>query len=190
MIAPRTSGVAEAVTLADCLAGTALAAAPDPRALLAGNGPVIPAAALAATLTDWQAKFAQILDIPIGRIVKAAGLKLAIDVPTAEVEPETGEMFVPLLPFAVESSHHPTIVVTCAAIVVTLRFDLEISLEVSGAQLRLADDRFTGMHTGKTKGIVHISCLNHSPALEIGSPEFTLPGRLDFAKPAARQRHS
>ena len=67
--------------------------------------------------------------------------------------------------------------------VVTLRFDLELSLEVSGAELMVDGDRFVGARTGTSKGVARISYLNLDPPFEIGSPEFKLPGTIDFAQP-------
>ncbi len=179
--------IAEALTLIDCLTtarADALASAEGMGEALASTTQGIPAAALGASQAGWDAAFARMLTIPVGEMFKAAGIKLSVNAPMVEGS-APGSGTITLAPFVVESSHHPTIAVTCAGVVVTLRFDVELSLEVSGAQLRVEARRFVGARTGTSKGVARISYLNLDPPFEVGTPEFELPGALDFARPVA-----
>ena len=181
--APAT---AETLTLAVCLADRDLVELAEHRGLRADVAAAgIPSAALAASTEGLRKALRDALRIPVGEIFKAASVRLSIVAPHyAAAERDDLPATLALAPLVIESSHHPTITVDCDGVSIALRFDVELSLDVSGAELMIERGHFVGARTGKTSGTARISYLAATP-LELGSPEFKLPGELRFARPVA-----
>jgi hypothetical protein len=151
-------------------------------AALARAAPGLPSFVFDASQRWLAGALSETLEIPVGEWFKSACLELAATAdgqapaPGAESEPE----WLTLASFVIESEHHPTIAVTCAAVSALLRLDVKVSLEVSGAQLHLDAGRVSGARTGSAMGKVQISCLGLQPPVELGTAEFSLPGELSF----------
>jgi hypothetical protein len=183
---------AETLTLKDCLAAArvaGLANEHDLREAMARAATGIPVDAFARAGAEWTNAFAAILDIPVGEMFKAACVKFSISAPESEIG-LNGEVFVPLAPFVVESSHHPSVTASYGGIPFTFKFDVEISLEVQGAKLRIMDRQLVGARTGSAKGVAHISFLNLKPPVELASSAFELPGELRFGSSVPTLRDS
>jgi hypothetical protein len=175
--------IAETLTLADCISALDPVLARGASVLQAADDETaraIPPTAFMSSDAAWREALVTIFGIKIGEIFKSACFKLSSELPTAETTAD-GAANITLLPFVIESSHHPTIVVTWGVIAVPLKFDIELNIEVEGAQLHVKDGRTTGASTGAAKGVARISLLNAQPPFELGSPSFELPGELEFA---------
>jgi hypothetical protein len=184
-IRPLSANFAETLMLNDFISldGLALTGSQDAvrtvDTLIAGE---IPAESLTSADGDWHKALAAIFGINIGRMFKAACLKFSADAPKPDLEPD-GTANLTILPFVVESSHHPRIVMTYGQFELPLKFDIELSLEVDGAVLHVRDGRFVGASTGTARCVARMSLLNAKPPIELGSPTFKLPGELEFAEP-------
>jgi hypothetical protein len=180
---------AETLTLTDCLGDGAVDALAENSELRADVATArIPAAALAASTEGLRRAFEDALRIPVGEIFKAASVRLSILAPDYVAPESDGALAtLALAPMVIESSHHPTITVNCDGVSISLRFDVELSLDVSGAELMIERGHAVGARTGTTSGTARVSYLAATP-LELGSPEFDLPGELRFARPIATSR--
>jgi beta-lactam-binding protein with PASTA domain len=181
--------IAETLTLASSVADqdlTGLASHPELVARVASGG--IPQAAVAASRAGLRAALAEALRIPVGEIFKAAALRLSIGAPDYD-PPEDGEAFdtLVLAPIIVESNHHPTIIANCEGMSFTIRLEVELSLDVSGAELMIEQRRVVGVRTGTTSGTARVRYAGGTP-IELGSPTFKLPGELRFASPVPTGR--
>lgn len=184
-VVSRGAPSAETLTLILCLTQANREAITDNPALSeAALKAGVPAAALAAGVDGLKAAIDNTLNIPVGEMFKAACLKH----PNSDGEAATGEetLALTLAPMVVESSHHPTITATWAAISLALRLTVELSLEINGAQLLFEDRRVVGARTGTTVGKVKVSVLSKDAAVVLGTPEFRLPGELKFATAPTR----
>ena len=180
---------AETLTLIRCLTQANREAITDNTALSeAALEAGVPAAALAAGVDGLKAALDNVLNIPVGEMFKAACLKH----PNSDGKPTTGEetLALTLAPMVVESSHHPTITATWAAISLALRLTVELSLEINGVQLLFEDHRVLGARTGTSLGKVKVSLFTKDAAVVLGTPEFRLPGELRFASAAAFPKRS
>ncbi len=177
---------AENLTLIDCLTPQNIATLTDSGAVReASTKAGVSAPALAASAQGLRNAFDDALKIPVGEMFKAACLKFSVGLPEYTApERDNAPASLVLAPIVIESSHHPTIAVTWGGANLVLRFDVELTLEIRGAQLLIEQDRVIGARTGSTLGKARVSYLGATP-VELGSPEFSLPGELKFSRPVA-----
>ena len=178
---------AETLVLTDCLGDEALAELTrDPGQWAHDITGSISPAALAASSEGLRKAFDDVLQIPVGAIFKAAALRLSLGTPEYTApENEKSPGTLALAPMVIDSSHHPAITMTCAGVSVTMHLDVEVSLDIDGAQLVIEDDRIVGARTGTAKGTASVTCLK-AKLLELQTREFRLPGELRFERPVHR----
>lgn len=96
--------------------------------------------------------------------------------------PPGTESEVPLATHTARSLLEPEVeVLVSGTVVATLRFEVEVTLSLEGAVLRIRDGRFVSVRTGDCSVEVEVRFQDHL-LVEVGPEEEVIPGELDFGR--------
>jgi len=154
-------------------------------AAVAGATAALPAQAMTQISDGLQSAFDSILAVNAGDVLQASwGKVMAVrDAILATRKDPAATALVPLLDHKITSKHSPQIDVTLGGkTLLQIPIDISLSLALKGAVLDIRQGRLFGVSGGSCVGDGVLAFAGKT-LLQRKSPEFALPGRLNFTAP-------